>query len=333
MDINQQNLDILFRNVQVRFSDLYKQTPTWWQQVASLIPSGTRAEDYAWMDRLPVMRQWLGNRVVNSVSNLTRRLVNVPYESTIRLSKWDVEDDQYGVFNMAVDVQAAEVAKWPDTLVATAIRFGASDTLITGVSNVGFDGVPVFSTRHPVLAGVDGAAGTINGASTQSNLYTNLPLTFDNYVRVRTDMMSWVGADGLPLNILPNMLMVPPALENMGKMILEADMVPTTTAVLPGGATQANSPMTNTYKGSATLFVNPMLADKPQNWWLMDTTKPIKPWIFQQRSAPTFTAKTNINDDNVFFLAEFLWGAEARGAAAESVWFLQAAATANTTTY
>ncbi len=331
MDINQTNLDILFRNVQVRFSELYQQTPTWFQNVATTIPSGTRAEDYAWMDRLPIMRQWLGPRVINSVSNLTRRLVNVPYESTIRLSKWDVEDDQYGVFNMAVDVQASEVKKWPDVLVRDAIANGALSTLITGVDNRGFDGVPVFSTQHPVLAGVDGNAGTINGATVQSNLYTSLPLTFDNYVRVRTDMMSWVGADGLPLNIMPDTLMVPPALENMGKMILEADMIATTTATLPGGATQANAPMTNTYKGSSKLFVNPMLANKPQNWWLMDTSKPVKPWIFQQRSAPTFTAKTNINDDNVFFLAEFLWGAEARGAAAESVWFLQAAATAATT--
>ncbi len=331
MDINQANLDILFRQVEVKYTELYEQTPTWWQQITSLMPSKTRSVDYAWMTRLPIMRKWLGARVINSVSNQTRRVINAPYENTIRLSKWDVKDDMFGVFNMALAVQASEVKKWPDTLVAQSIREGASQTTSDGISNLGYDGVPVFSTRHPIFAGVDGAAGTINGASVQSNLYTSLPLTYDNYVRVRTDMMSWVGSDGLPLNILPDTLMVPPSLESMGKMILEADMVATTSATLPGGATQANAPMTNTYKGTAKLMVNQQLADKPQNWWMMDCSKPVKPWLFQQLDAPTMTALTSPTDPNVFMLAEFLWGFEARGATAETVWFLQSGCTGATT--
>lgn len=328
MDISQSNLDIIFRQVQVRFSELYKQTPTWWQNITTLMPSTSRAVDYAWMTRLPLMRKWIGNRVINSVANQTRRVINTPYEHTIELSKWDILDDQFQVFNMAVDIQASEVRKWPDQLLRQAILDGASTLTSDGLDNRGFDGVPVFSTRHPVLAGVDGAAGTINGATVQSNLFLDTPLTYDNYVSVRTQMMSWVGADGLPLDVMPDLLMVPPQLENMGKSILEADMVQTTAATTPAGAaTAGNAPMTNTYKGTAKLFVNPMLATKPNNWWLLDTSKPVMPWLFQQRDAPTFTALTNINDPNVFWLAKFIWGVEARGAVAETIWFLQSACT------
>jgi len=75
------------------------------------------------------------------------------------------------------------------------------------------------------------------------------------------------------------------------------------------------------------LLVVPQLANKPNNWWLYDTTKPIMPLLWQLRQAPRFTYKTNPSDDNVFLSNQFLYGVDARGAAAETVWFLGAAAT------
>lgn len=328
MDITPDNLDIIWREARLAWQEALAQVPTWWQQIAIQSPSGSRAVDYAWMDRVPQLKKWLGPRVVNSVAAKTRRVVNAPYEETIRLSKWDIEDDQLNVFSQAVRMQAEAAKKWPDTLLAQTIREAASSQTVDGDANLGFDGLPCYSTVHPILGGVSGAAYSITGATTQSNLLLNTPLTYDNYVLGRTTMMSWLGADGLPLNILPNILMVPPQLENMGKSILEADMIATTTATLPGGATQANAPMTNTYKGTATLFVNQQLADKPNNWWLLDCRMTaLKPYLFQQRTAPKFTQLTNPNDWNVFNLAEFLYGVEARGATAETVWFLSLAGT------
>lgn len=57
-------------------------------------------------------------------------------------------------------------------------------------------------------------------------------------------------------------------------------------------------------------------------WYLIDTTRSIKPLIFQDREAPKITSKTNLNDDNVFFQDEFVWGAKRRCAAGFGAWQL-----------
>lgn len=52
-------------------------------------------------------------------------------------------------------------------------------------------------------------------------------------------------------------------------------------------------------------------------WFLLDLSRTYaKPLVFQLRKAPEFTAKTKSSDDNVFFEKEFLYGADARYAAA-----------------
>lgn len=57
-------------------------------------------------------------------------------------------------------------------------------------------------------------------------------------------------------------------------------------------------------------------------WYLIDDSRSIKPLIFQDREAARITAKTNLNDDNVFWQDEFVWGAKRRCAAGFGAWQL-----------
>jgi phage major head subunit gpT-like protein len=57
-------------------------------------------------------------------------------------------------------------------------------------------------------------------------------------------------------------------------------------------------------------------------WFLIDTTRMIKPMIFQDREAARITPKTNLTDDNVFNLNEFVWGAKRRCAVGFGAWQL-----------
>lgn len=50
-------------------------------------------------------------------------------------------------------------------------------------------------------------------------------------------------------------------------------------------------------------------------WYLMATTGVIKPIILQMRKEPEFVARDNVDDDNVFFNKEFIYGTDARGEA------------------
>lgn len=324
MDINQSSLDILFRGVRLDYQSLYDSTPSWADQIATTIPSGdVRSVTYGWMDRLPIFREWLGNRVVNAASTHARQVVNKPFELTVALDRFDVEDDQFGLFKFTVQSMGMQAKKWPDHQIARWMRSDASTVN-------GFDGVPQFSTAHPLLGGdvVGSSAGGFGGITgvpaTQSNLLLSTALTYDNYVAARATMRSYLGADGQPLDIEPNVLVVPPQLEQIGKLILEAENVPSTTAT-SGAAGQAA--MTNTYRNTAKLMVIPELANKSTNWWLLDTTKVVKPFLWQLRSAPQVIPRFSMTDPAVFDLHQFLYGADARGNAAETVWFLALAGT------
>jgi len=57
-------------------------------------------------------------------------------------------------------------------------------------------------------------------------------------------------------------------------------------------------------------------------WFLLDTTKVIKPLLYQKRRDYNFVAKTNLTDENVFNRNEFIWGADGRGNAGLGLWQL-----------
>lgn len=57
-------------------------------------------------------------------------------------------------------------------------------------------------------------------------------------------------------------------------------------------------------------------------WFLLDTTKVLKPVIYQKRRDYAITAKTSLTDDNVFNQNKFVWGADGRGNVGFGLWQL-----------
>lgn len=57
-------------------------------------------------------------------------------------------------------------------------------------------------------------------------------------------------------------------------------------------------------------------------WYLIDDTKVVKPFIYQERRPIKLTPKFNLNDDNVFFQNQFIWGADGRMNAGYGMWQL-----------
>lgn len=57
-------------------------------------------------------------------------------------------------------------------------------------------------------------------------------------------------------------------------------------------------------------------------WVMVDTSKVIKPFIFQKRRDYTFIRKDAATDDNVFFEREYIYGVEARVNAGYGLWQL-----------
>ena len=57
-------------------------------------------------------------------------------------------------------------------------------------------------------------------------------------------------------------------------------------------------------------------------WFLVDTTKVIKPIIYQRRRPYAFQSKTSLTDESVFSRNEFVWGADGRSNVGYGLWQL-----------
>lgn len=317
MEITPSNLGALYTRYNQSFQEAFLQQTILWNKVAQLFQSTSESETHVWADRIPQLRKWVGDRVVRNVSLRDYILTNAPYELTEGLDRFKIEDNKIAAFEPVVRMMAAQAKKWPDTLLFD----GTSGILATGqnASAVTYDGQPFFSTAHPQNPDNPNSI-------TQSNYFASgYPLTAANYAAVRAAMRGFRGADGLPLKVNPNLLIVPPALETAGHQILMEDWIAPTANV---GAVAGGAPSQNALKGTADLLVVDDLAGQDGTWYLVDSKKSIKPFLFQLRQAAEFVMRVKPDDPSVFSRHEFQYGVSVRGAAGYGAYFLAAKAAA-----
>ncbi len=295
MEITRENI----RRLQTGFSAIFRtgftNTQPRLEQLATQVPSNTRTNTYGWMARLLKMRKWYGPRIIQNLNSHAYMLENEPYELTVGVEARDIRDDLLGIYNPLFDELGRVARRWPDQVL--------KDVLQTGTTNLGFDSAAFFSNAH-----------TLNPAGNQSNNFTTTALTAANVSVVRAAMTSYTGEDGEPLGVMPDTLVVPPALEDTANGIVKASN-------LANGAS-------NVQQGQFRVIVVPELANQGTVWYMMDTSHAIKPLVWQLRQAPRIVPKTKPDDDNVFFDREMIWGVDAEGAGGYGPWFLAARAAA-----
>lgn len=141
MDITATNLKLLYTGISTVFNETFANTKTYYPTIAMTVQSTTAANQYPKMDDLPGIREWLGDRVVHSLSAQTYTISNRKFESTIALSRDQVEDDQIGFFKNIVAQFAQNAARFPDELVFPLFK--------NGDKNRCYDGQYFFDEDHP----------------------------------------------------------------------------------------------------------------------------------------------------------------------------------------
>jgi len=143
MQINEGNLEGLFTAFNTIFNGALESATSTHSRVSMTVPSTTRENDYRWMRKLPRVREWLGDRVIQNLESQGYRILNRDFEHTIGVDRNDILDDQIGVYNPLFAEQGRAVAEHPDELIWGLCA--------AGFDEVGFDGQPFFDTDHPVL--------------------------------------------------------------------------------------------------------------------------------------------------------------------------------------
>jgi phage major head subunit gpT-like protein len=194
-----------------------------WERVATMIPSATRENAYAWLGQFPKLREWIGERQIQSMLEQAYTLKNRKFEATVGVKRDDISDDQYGVYNSLFKEYGSAAATHPDEQIFDAIQNGGS--------SICYDGQNFFDTDHP--AGIEGQTAMATVSNDQ------------------------------------------------------------------GGA--------------------------GPRWYLLDTTRALKPFIYQKREDYEFTPKFDPRaSDHVFMQDEFLYGIRGRMAAGYGFWQMAA---------
>ena len=93
-----------------------------WQKehATMLVHSTTSEEHYPWLGDIADLREWIGDRVVNSLALHDYAIRNKKYEKTIGVKRDAVEDDTYGVFGPRFAMSARRSAPSSSTASAPA---------------------------------------------------------------------------------------------------------------------------------------------------------------------------------------------------------------------
>ena len=302
MIITPTSISALFTGYKKQYQNAFNAHKPAWPRIATAVPSTTKSNTYGWLGEWPTFRKWIGDRQFKDLKAHSYTLTNEKYESSIKISRDEIEDDEIGVYSPLVAQMGKGAAEFPDELL-----FGL---LGKGFASLCYDGQNYFDTDHPVYPNVDGkgVAKLVSnmqsgGANPKTAWYlldtthylkplinqtrrapefkhmtdpkdeqvflrdeyrygvdmrckagfgfwqmgygSKAELTLDNYIAARTAMMSFEADGGKPLNIRPDLLVVPPSLEDKALKIVKA-------AVLAGGES-------NVYYNTADILLSPYL--------------------------------------------------------------------------
>ena len=163
MLINQTALRTLFIGFNTAFqAGLATGAASQFGRVATVVPSTTRENDYGWLGRFPNVREWVGDRVVQSIGQSSYTIRNKSYELTVGVARDDIADDNLGIYTpMFTELGSASGAHY-DQLVFALLK--------SGFASYCYDKQFFFDTDHPVLAAdgqtvlsvanTDGGSGT-----------------------------------------------------------------------------------------------------------------------------------------------------------------------------
>lgn len=272
------------------------------------IDSDTEFNTYDWLAAMPGMREWIGPRIVEGFKERTFTIYNKHYERTLEVNRDKLEDSPMSAvadagLRMELFLEAAR--KLDDDLlfnaaVAAPAAGQVGGLLAGGASTVCYDGQFFFDTDHPT---------DLDATGTQSNLEAAaFALTGPNFATARARMMAYKGENGRPLGIMPNLLVVPPALENTAHGIVTA--------------IYGSSGASNVQVGQAKVEVVPELAAlSDTTWYLFDTLSPgPKPFILQNRSPLKMVFRGSETDGPVFERNALQWGIDRRVGAGYGIW-------------
>ena len=282
------NLDALFKTFQTKFTEAQKTaqqraTPNDLlpEDIALAFMGSGSATQHSWLEQIKGIHEWIGERVLNNAKLGKLTVINRDFENTIKVSRNEIEDDQYGVYAPLIGMMGADAENLWKKLAIEAI---------TG-NGEWADGNPFFCSGRTL------GDSTITNAVTTSFSKAALEAAI-------AAMRGWTLYGGEPGEVRPDVLLVGPTLEAAAKQICEADLVS------DGTTTVSNvSPA----KALKVRVSQSLVGNRANEWYVFGDKNGVKAVGIQKRKLPELTRMDRDTDGNVFMRNDFLYGVHARG--------------------
>lgn len=130
-------------------------------RITTRVKATQKEQRYGWLGKMPNVREWIGDRVVQSISESDYSIKEKKWELTVGVDAGDIQTDNLGQYALLFEGIGESAGSKPEQLVW--------DLLIAGFSTNCYDGQYFFDTDHPVLdangattsvANTDGGAGS-----------------------------------------------------------------------------------------------------------------------------------------------------------------------------
>jgi len=252
--------------------------------------STSNQEKYGWLGQSPIMREWKSERILSGLADYDYTLPNVDYEATLKVDKNVMEDDQLGAVKIRVRDLAIKAK-----LHSRKLFF---EKLVSGTSDLCYDGQAFFSAAHPE----SGASQTNLYTSTSSAPYTAAEFSVD-FIGARAQMRGYVDDQGEPVNEgdLDLIIVGSPSLEGVVDQVISADIL---------------NNATNTLKGAAKKLISSRLSG--ETWYLVNQAGEVKAFIEQERQAIKFESLEK--GERAFMRKELLFGVDKRAGFGYGLW-------------
>lgn len=112
-----------------------------YSRVATIVPSSSGSNTYAWLGDFDGMREWLGARLIKELSKHGYTITNKQFELTIGVKATDIKDDNVGIYTPRFIGMGESAASHPDELVFGLLKSGFEQDC--------YDGQPFFDHDHP----------------------------------------------------------------------------------------------------------------------------------------------------------------------------------------
>lgn len=152
--LNKGSLTILNQAFNAAFKNGFGTVQPQSQRIATVVPSTAAEEKYAWLGKTTQFREWIGDRQFQNLKLHDYAIKNKTFENTVTVGREEIEDDQYGVYNMPMQMLGEDAALHPDELVFKLLARGTSTPC--------YDGQYFFDTDHPVGTAATGIASVSN---------------------------------------------------------------------------------------------------------------------------------------------------------------------------